>query len=801
MFSSLAFAAQVTLDTPTHRGGQTFLTWTEVAGGGTTYSIYRQTAQITSLSGLTPVATGLTQDSGRLLYNDDPGTITDGQNLTTGFIITEGGSHLASNKGLIVWTTAASGCFYYAVTNSGDASVSVGTNSSTTCVTETSQAVPGAVMIGSSTVGGHTLYRYFAWEDYATWDHSEWGYYGYRFNVFKPTTGISPDYPLLLYLHQCCNPPGYVEPAAGFVGDVSNGVEIHPVTLSFESVMGGDPYTGTQYGNPAWLPRFDTAADLYKTAPSFRVVRYAKLVRDNAMGDGVDFEVDANRVYLYGASMGSAAMHIANHNTDVFAATQASVGYIDMTAWSGTSGLMSTKRVDSLSGQTIAQWLDMAYQSQQQRLLPTMHPFSANDTTISPANYPAAMAQFETDHQPYVADWTNTNHVEHAMSEAQWTFLRFRKDEAFVAFGSVGNSDTPPSFPSAAAGQRNEKLDFDSSLNNLGGGTGADIYDHSWEFRISVKSTASDTTGTITVDNTQNFVPTPGATISYNNVAGLTGNGSVLNSGLGTITVGARGEITIPGLAITAAGNRLFLYAGDDPYVKSSSSYAELPLCTIYGQSSSLGGTFTIDTFPGSSSSPANQENFKVKLNGVQTGAARGWIFVEYNSVLWLLASNGRWYFWSGSEWNGTNPESVGCRLPPSADGSSVALGNYFLVDAYGGTWVSVCSEEPLTYGYRSWCPNYPGATLEPGIIIRNAGRFNACCGKRAMDEPNNTPWSLKYCGGEMYLLEYNVNPLVRSFTKWGGLGVDTWLDATGDPCLDDAGPPAAGRVRMRRQL
>ena len=57
--------AIVTLDTPVHRGGQTFLTWTEVAGAGVTYSVYRETSQITSLAGLTPVATGLTQDSGR----------------------------------------------------------------------------------------------------------------------------------------------------------------------------------------------------------------------------------------------------------------------------------------------------------------------------------------------------------------------------------------------------------------------------------------------------------------------------------------------------------------------------------------------------------------------------------------------------------------------------------------------------------------------------------------------------------------------------------------------------------------
>src|SRR5262245_25173037 len=89
----VAQAATVTSLTATHQNGQTFLTFTEIAGGGVTYTVWRHTAQITSTSGLTAVAT-LTQDSGLNLHT------------STGFVITDGGSALASDKGLLVWTTA-----------------------------------------------------------------------------------------------------------------------------------------------------------------------------------------------------------------------------------------------------------------------------------------------------------------------------------------------------------------------------------------------------------------------------------------------------------------------------------------------------------------------------------------------------------------------------------------------------------------------------------------------------------------------------------------------------------------------
>jgi hypothetical protein len=55
--------------------GQTFVTWTETAGV-TGYNVYRSTAPITSVSGLTPIAL-VPRDSGLNLYTNQRFVIAD----------------------------------------------------------------------------------------------------------------------------------------------------------------------------------------------------------------------------------------------------------------------------------------------------------------------------------------------------------------------------------------------------------------------------------------------------------------------------------------------------------------------------------------------------------------------------------------------------------------------------------------------------------------------------------------------------------------------------------------------------
>jgi len=548
--STVAAAATVTDLKAAHRNGQTFITFTKNAGSGakTTYDVYRDTSPITSgtIGGLTPIAT-LTQDSGRLLYADDPGSATDGQNLMSGFIVEDDGSHLAPNKSLLVWTTASSGTYCYAVTNSGDSTVIGGMNSLSSCVAETRQEVPGVIRLNRTSISGYTLYRYFAWEDYSTWDHSEWGYYGHRFNVMVPTSGISAPFPLLLYLHSA-GEGGYFEPRAGLNADVRHGVIIQARDNDFSGIR--DPYTGTSVPGSRWFGRFDTAAGLYKSVTEDRLLRYVKLVRDNATGDSVDFQLDSNRIYVYGASLGGASMHIASHYPDIFAAAGSSIGWID-SSWGGGS----TERVNSSSGPTLSEYLDMAYQAAHTRLPPIYYAFGANDSTINPANYPAALAVFETHHQAYMAQWKDTGHSEYAPSYSQWNpnqgagYLRFALNEAYPAFGNASTSDRPPTMPAPANGQRNGYLDWGSGLHPVG----APIEDSVKSFGITLRSLSVDASADVTIRNAQQFLPESGQRVEWRNESQT---GQVLQSGVAVAD--GQGLVTVR-VQIAASGNRLTL--------------------------------------------------------------------------------------------------------------------------------------------------------------------------------------------------------------------------------------------------
>jgi hypothetical protein len=257
--------------------GQTFLTFTQVSGTAITYNIYRSTSPITSISGLTPIAI-LPTDSGKNPYT--------GQN----FVICDLCQPLPSNTGLLVWTTQTSGNYYYAVTNSQSADLTI--SNTIGPVVEAFFATPGAVLLGTASNvggGGHTQYRYMAWEDCATWRHNSWGYYGHRFDVYVPESvwGMKPPYPLILRLHGAGN-NGHHEPEV--FTNTGRGVIIHPVDLNYIHGL-TDPYSGVGYPHSKWFGRFDSSTDVVKPVTEDRVVRYTKLVRDNPI-----FQIDPTRV-------------------------------------------------------------------------------------------------------------------------------------------------------------------------------------------------------------------------------------------------------------------------------------------------------------------------------------------------------------------------------------------------------------------------------------------------------------------------------------------------------------------------
>src|SRR4029453_10085759 len=186
VFSLLAVAATSEAATVTNlqvlaQKGQAFVTFREIAGSGVTYQVYRSTTQITSIAGLAPVAT-LPQGSGLNRYTGQM------------FIITDLGSPLSSQTGLLVWTTTSTGSYYSAFTNSTDATLVPGANVTTSPANEVAMALPGSIQVKAPYLefgtGSNQVWEYFAWEDYSTWDHSRWPYYGHRYNVVVLPSGL-----------------------------------------------------------------------------------------------------------------------------------------------------------------------------------------------------------------------------------------------------------------------------------------------------------------------------------------------------------------------------------------------------------------------------------------------------------------------------------------------------------------------------------------------------------------------------------------------------------------------------------
>lgn len=540
VLSTSADAATATGLSAAHRGGQTFLTFVGIGldGDGTTYSVLRSSSPITSAAGLVPIAT-LAQDSGRLRYDDNPSiTYETGQNLKTGFVITDGGPHLPAGTGLLVWTTTVSGSFCYAVTNSTDVTVTPGTNALSTCVSETYQATPGAVLVSVDTNyggNGRTVRHYYAWEPYENW-RSEWGYYGFAFVVQIPSTGSAP-WPMYARFHAAPGPP-YAEASAS-----SNwGPDF--INLSWiDNFAVNDPYGGAS-GWTRHTGRLDSVTGLFRTFTADRIARYITLVRDNATGDGYDFHVDANRIYSTGGSGGSYNALFAFHHQDLIVASETQIGFSENASYNAEPNETSV-RVNAVGGSTVKQYFDYVTMASSGPMPPIIHDKASNDT-LDPSHYPPSLLAFETYHQPYAIEWRTCGHCQYSMSDTfpQWTPTRFLRNEARPAFGHASTSDTPESvapWNSASTdppGQRNATLDWQSARHPIA--NGEPIADATDGAAISLTSSVA-ATADVTVGNLQAFHPA--ANVPWTASGGQSG----------TATRNADGSLTVAALSIAAA--------------------------------------------------------------------------------------------------------------------------------------------------------------------------------------------------------------------------------------------------------
>jgi Putative esterase len=533
----LALAAPIDAATVTNlqvfaQKGQAFVTFTEISGSGVTYRVYRSTSPITSLAGLTPVAT-LPQGSGLNRYTGQM------------FIIRDLGSPLPAQTGLLVWTASVSGGFYYAVTNSVDSALVPGVNVTTSPVNEIAAAVPGSVQLkapyGEFGPGSHMVTEYFAWEDYATWDHGRWPYYGHRYNVLVPPAGLQPGmtYPLLLLLHPA-DVSGYREPPTGY-GSLL-GITVIPRDNNFQ-FSEPDPYTGTNHNWSFWYG-WKRSDNVVINTTERRAVRYAQITRDDPK-----FQVDPNRIHVAGASLGGGgAMHLAYHFPQFFAAAAASIGWTDPTTTRGqlTYEEFLGQRVEN--GQLWDNWVDQRWLVENRSPLtpPIIYTFAKDDPILRATGYPPLLTATETQKNAYIAQWKNVGHHTFYLSGAA-SWARYKRNEAYPAFANSTNSDPV----TVQEGQRNLNLDWSSSLNSHG--TGTQIVDTSGTFSMSFKSLTTDATADITIRNAQAFRPIAGETVTWTNALPT---GAAIESG--TTTADANGLVTTR-LQIRAAGNRITL--------------------------------------------------------------------------------------------------------------------------------------------------------------------------------------------------------------------------------------------------
>jgi hypothetical protein len=190
----------------------------------------------------------------------------------------------------------------------------------------------------------------------------------------------------------------------------------------------------------------------------------------------------------------------------------------------------------------------------------------------------------------------------------------------------------------------------------------------------------------------------------------------------------------------------------------ATADFSLLPICDQVGTDlrDSLGRRWQID-FTGNA--------YKVLIDSVWHGD-RAHVLIRQGANIYILGQNNRLYLMQMPDSRVlTWARDMGCRLPTSPDGSSVLQQNTYLVDAVGGTWVAACSEETTSTGAPlypgTYCPDFPGATLQIGAVTRN-GYHLPPSGLRSMPEPDNAPWNLKWCGGQMFVHLYNADRTIH---------------------------------------
>lgn len=541
------------------RKGQTFITWGEIPDTAASYRVYRSSAPITSLAGLSAVGTIPFNSAYDARYN-------------LWHVIVDSAAPLDSGTGLLVLTPKADRSTYYAVTSvrggSENDSIVAGVNSLLTPVSERFRQWPGSVL-RSYTAPYSKFWTFEYWMDYEDWPHlynSYGDYYTITYNANIPKT--MKVFPLLIFLHGYGGVDQWEFPSTG--GSTSGlgmgikdncvpGAAInHTWWLGFSNNYGLHP-----------LQKGDTIVDW----TSMRLVRYTHAVMEDPR-----FVIDTNRIYLSGQSMGGGGtILIGSHYPGLFAALNpliARVHYPEANfseRW-GTYALGLPYR----NGIHIYKWNNICWILDHLRgieMAPIVDNCGSQDGLHPFFTHSWFYDVMQRNRQGLWAKWLNIGHEGAAYGTSvpgDWT--RFRRNEMFPAFsnatagngnyGKVTQADTfnipvkPAGYASDSAGTLNCQFDWSSSLHRLSL-PGDSLIDSPDTLMITFKGLLPGLRADVTPRRLQRFTVQSNRAYRWRNI-------SVPTSGLvdsGTVTADSIGLVTVPGFRMDTTGNRLVLFA------------------------------------------------------------------------------------------------------------------------------------------------------------------------------------------------------------------------------------------------
>ena len=542
-----------------YRDGQVFIQWNESQTNNANLSVYMHTVPITAgnLGSAQLLEQRIEPHSANDWY-EDPAECHRAVGPVRGWILEAGGASLNSDDGLFVHTVAESDpvqAYFAVLTDDQDAADLVGgMNTLTQSVAVSVAPIKAIWQLGPDTV--------------------DWA--------------AAAGKPLAIYLHSHQSRPSGSLTYVVF-GDKTmgwrEGLPFKFKVSVLSNIVLVEPY------DRVWINRKLTMAEtyssyniLYKNIETWHYGTTDKIhdaaLRDSGtvvnyterlnlkMLDWVQqtYQTDTNKVYAYGASMGTGVQRLVMQNPDRFASVDLLVPFVD---WGYESGAESNaKRLEACCGSMSMMTSDGVTLGERMNLVNFMQNTTRDlphaiirvgrtDGSVYWAQKPPYMAAMQANRHGLVAGWDNGGHGD-AMRYSIPAFPNFRDYNYSISHFALNKSYPAFSYFSMNEDPGNgDKTDGDLVGFINRGLDWSGILDQANRYEVKVLSTHPDTVYPVAVDvtlrNLQNFSPQPGQVLRVQN---RDGSGAVVEEK--DVVVDSNGLLTYEAFSITSAqGNTL----------------------------------------------------------------------------------------------------------------------------------------------------------------------------------------------------------------------------------------------------